>query len=355
VSPSTNVISDSKNARSRLNAAGIVSLIVFGLFTFLIQILPDRIFYEGDDVVIRNMKISDADYLTSGSPSPRMLIAGSSRLIPQDHVAVAKEALLSPDQVLNVSSPGATFFYVDTFLKRHPEVTKDLQLLVIDVMPSQIMFGNHFKESAAFFLRNASAAQRIRVREFDNRVKAIMDLCLPTWSRSQTPHGWAKGIRRIDMDAGEVKEDILSRSRFEMPRWRKMMAMMDRVRKKEGAAQNRTRIMLYPKPDISRNQMDALHNIINRVPDDCRIALVWLPLVAESQSKINIGPNTSASQKALTTFLESIVDSKLHVYRYLHSNELGLGESHYTLDGVHFTPDGSALVSEKLGEIFRTL
>jgi len=339
--------------REKNSRAGALGLFLFALATVGIHFLPDRVFVEGDDFIIRNMKISEAEYFTSEAQRPKLLIAGSSRLRPQESSAVAKEAGLASDEVLNVSSPGATFFFVNSLLRRYPEMTKELKLIVIDVLPMQLMHGNNFDESSTYFLRYASISQKMNAEKLEDKARAFFDSIIPTWSRSQTLNAWGKGGARLTMNVDELQTDILDRNMADIPAWRNMMRLFANLEKKGKGVEWLNRSMYFPKPDVARNQKEALQNIIDIVPDDCRVALLWLPLIPSGQEKIDAHPRMSESQASFLEFLDTMTDPKLTVHYHRNPGELGIEEVDYSGDGIHYFEAGNAKVTRKIAEMYR--
>ncbi|HIA47636.1 MAG TPA: hypothetical protein EYN96_06630, partial [Candidatus Hydrogenedentes bacterium] len=106
----------------KLTSAGGIAIAVFLSFTVLIQIMPDHFFVEGDSIVIRNMKLNESEYLTSDTPTPTLLLMGSSRLMDVDTQLVSSHTSLSNEEILNLSAPSNSFFFIDAFLRQHPKI-----------------------------------------------------------------------------------------------------------------------------------------------------------------------------------------------------------------------------------------
>ncbi|MFP6597428.1 MAG: hypothetical protein VCC01_08225, partial [Candidatus Hydrogenedentota bacterium] len=61
-----------QNSLPRLTKAGGVGIIVFLFVTILIHAMPDAAFVERDSVVMRNIKLTEATYLTGEDLSPKI-------------------------------------------------------------------------------------------------------------------------------------------------------------------------------------------------------------------------------------------------------------------------------------------
>ncbi|MFP6581770.1 MAG: hypothetical protein VCD00_04365, partial [Candidatus Hydrogenedentota bacterium] len=126
--PSSISSSESNRQWPRVMPAGWLALGIFLVVTVVMHLLPGDTFVEADSVVIRNMKVTETEYRAYDITSPKLLILGTSRLGDTDVKALANEAGLNRSEVLNLSSPGATFFYIDSFLRHHPRILEEVEL-----------------------------------------------------------------------------------------------------------------------------------------------------------------------------------------------------------------------------------
>ena len=122
--------------------------------------------------------------------TPRVLITGSSRFIEMDNSVIARVSGIEEVDILNLSTPGVSPFFVESFLRRHPEVVSELDVIVIDLLPYMLMHSMNFREDDTFFHRYASLTQRLHARSGPDQIRAVADYGVPVFSHSQTPDDW---------------------------------------------------------------------------------------------------------------------------------------------------------------------
>jgi hypothetical protein len=319
----------------------------------LVHLTPDTVFVEGDSIVIRNMKLTETAYLSKESLSPKILIMGSSRLVGTEVEILSSQTGLPLEKVHNLSTPGATFFFIESFLRRHPKTVEELELLVIDILPYQVMRTSNFQESDPYFLRYATLDQRFNAESTTDCILATSDFAIPAWSRSQPPSAWMSGFRRSNMDLPALEADISRRPRQDFPNWGKLIALMAEARKTENGAQKLNAGIFFSTANVARNQVDALSKILDLVPENCRVALVWLPLSASTLEIIEDSPQMIESRDTFNAIIDALNHPKLKVYRYETPEQIGINNSDYTNDGIHFKPKGRRKITRTIANMYQ--
>ena len=351
--PSSTSNSDSSVNTREIFAAVCLALMVFLVSTLVVRALPDNMLVEADSVLIRGMKLTDSSYLNSNKLHPKILVLGTSRLLDTDVNVLAAQTGLLPDEVLNLSSPGATFFYMDAFLNRHPEVARDLEFVVIDILAFQIMYNNSFQESASFFQRYATLDQRWVVRDNRERYSALADYFAPAWSRSQTPAQWYDGLRRRSMTPAEIEEDIKKRPLNDFPQWKSMFQDLAKIAGDGQAIRLLIADRLICEKDVAQSQIVSLQNIMDRMPESATLVLLDMPIDDTTSTLIEQTPYLNQSMTYFREFVDGLEHPKLKIVKFETPESLGFEEGDFKNDGMHPSISGSRKVTAMLAQLYK--
>jgi hypothetical protein len=343
-----------KSKAVRPTPAGVVAIFLFITITVGIQWLPISIFTEGESIQMRMSVLQDLDLQKNQPSPPKVMVFGSSRFVKIDAGQLADACGLKEDEILNLSRPGNNFFYQAAHMRKHPELYQNLEMIFVDILPYQIMISPNFTEEDAYFLRHSSPELRWKVKDPYNRMKAVYDLVIPAWSKSQNPFHWKSGIERQRMTEDEIITAITSvkESEFEN-RGDLGLEIFNAVEENtlpEFAAQ-----MLFFDTEISDVQVASLHEIRELLPKDCKIALISLPASARVNDYIDSTPNMQQGKDTLQNVMNDADEESFHQFWYPKPENLGLNRSHFLLDEIHFSPKGNDLVIRLLASIYKNL
>jgi len=328
------------------------AVLIFVAATACVRLMPERIFPEGDSVHLRYTMLRELEILEKKDSPPKLALFGSSRSVEVQTDALATASGLTEKEVVNLSRPGNDFFFIKAVIERNPEWFSELDMILIDILPYQIMVGENFTESGAYFLRNASLDQKLHARTSRYRLKAILDLIVPAWSKSQHPFLWKMGIERLGMSDGETRESIESRPLRDIANRKSLQDEISKSRR-EGRIMHHMAYIIFTRSIISYSQISSLHEIRALLPDSCEIALVSLPMDANIHAFIDENPVLRESNEALEKAMSELPSSDFGQYWYPHPEDLDLSQDDYVHDGLHFEPKGTSLVTEEFGTIYK--
>lgn len=338
-----------------MTKAGIFAVVFFFVCTSLIHLVPDRMIVEGDSIHVRNVTLKELEYRMGEQSTPKILILGTSRLIPAKTDDIAEYAGISNNDILNLSIPGNSFFYMDAFLRRNPQILTKLDVLVIDVLPYQLMHSANYDESKREVLVYTSLAQRCRIASPYAKLQALTDFLVPAWSRSQTPKQWRTGYHRLAMSPQEISVDIQQRPVSEFPQWQIMAATIKKLKARKVGMRRFNTIIFFGQLDPAQNQIVALQHLIESVPQNCTVLVLRLPVSDTTNQIIRGSQPFQESSAILQRVLRDINDPQLDLRWFDTAEEFGLTEEDYSNDGIHFSEQGMKIVARNIGDIYREL
>jgi hypothetical protein len=316
--------------------------------------IPDSYFTEGDSIRLRLSTVHDLEFKKRNPTPPKVMVFGSSRFMPINSDELAKACGLDKNEVLNISRAGNDYFYNALFIRKNPELFKDLDMILLDILPYQIMISSNFPEHGAYFLRHCPPELRLKVKNWSKRVEAVNDLVVPAWSRSQNPFFWQTGYERQSKSEEEIIAQIKSIPGTDFADRKRLM---DRVLKAI-EDENQPEViagLFYYKTEISKIQLASLHEVRKLLPEDCEIVLVSLPVTQRVHDHIDSSPGLTGGQEALATAMNSYKEPAFRQYWFPNKEDLGMNRSHFSDDEIHFSPEGTARIVQELGTIYKNV
>lgn len=308
-----------------------------------LELLPESHLLAADSMRVRDFWRLEQGIRERGAAHPRVLLAGSSRVLSMKERHHALALGLPPSAVVHASKLGNGFWDTLTLLRRNPHLVDELELLVMDVYPAQERISERFSENDLLFLRHARVLERWRVSDPADRAVAFADLALPIWSERLRLTEWLLVLR-----------SLTSREPPPIPVAPELLRLQELLG--EVTPEERVRLQaefLFPDTPRSEVELLALRELANLLPERARLLLVWLPfrndfrrIVSEDEGMRRVGDEFRAS-------LEGFDHPKVETVWIDDQQEIGLADRDYIADGAHFTPPGNAKVLRALVRIER--
>jgi hypothetical protein len=266
--------------------------------------------------------------------SPKVIVAGSSRLgVVAGEVLAPHLPGVAADEVANYSLAGNTFWRTLAFFRRQPQVLENAEHVVIDLLPQQLYISPIFNEDDELFLRLATFEERFRVTGLVKRGKAYADAVFPVWSERHSVSGWLFGLRQIPRGVTERYEASVA-ALGETADWRARLLEDD-----IGAAEAVRMDGYAPPPMVSRVQVMAIHELLDVLPERCRLHLVWMPVREDYTSWLRDDVDGRTSLTVFRELIEELDDARVNVVWHGDASAEGLTGDDY-MDIVHFTESG---------------
>ncbi|MBN2311029.1 MAG: hypothetical protein JXR94_18785 [Candidatus Hydrogenedentes bacterium] len=271
-------------------------------------------------------------YRVEGPPHPEVLIMGTSRLMECCFDPLAEALALRPEEVMSLSRPTNSFWPIRLLLQRNPGMLDGARVVVIDLLPYQIRERPDFPESDTLFLGYASLRERLDCSELRARVLTAADWLLPLWSERRTVEYWRKGIGTSLLSEGDfaVTMQELARSGS--------AEQMARMRTFGPGSFLRVFYFLYlPLTPISANEVRALDEIIDMMPEDTQLLLIMPPLIEDLHEAL-----TGLRLEQYTDFQDYMRSMQRPGVTVLFCDEpsaYGFEREDF-VEGVHFTDSG---------------
>ena len=300
----------------------------------------------------RLQSLAKADLISeqTRTEAPQILIMGTSRLMPLRLPRMEERLGLPPGSSLNLSSPGADFFYLETVLRRNPALLTNASALVIDLLPLQAADSHNFDERGEFFLRYATLGQRLASDSLPSKAVGVADLIIPARSHAQSPHQWRTVIQELNLPTEERLDRISTIPMKELSDWAETTRHVMEARN-EGNGFTTIIDLFFPERGLIANQVNALDRIIESLPDSCQLILVWLPFREDARDHVAQSPAKTRTQNEFRGMLEGISDPQVSLHWFERPEDMGLRPEFYAADGAHFTLFGMPRVSKRLAEL----
>lgn len=287
------------------------------------------------------VKTPEMNYRTYNR-SPKVLVLGTSRTQRLPTSILAAELGVDPDHVLNRSWPANTFFDMLALLRRNPTMTRDLELLIVELVPVQYHSGDHFPENDAIFFRYSTVREKLLIQAPASRARALFDMVLPVWSSRLTVEKWMDALRL----ARQPHEAKLAYYVEQNPAREKVA----KYRETWGA--DFTEHVLntgFPSSNPSPILAHALTQIIELVPDECVVVLVRLPYRPDVEQRVMRPGQYRKANDQFKDFVSAQQSGNVHVVWHDDAESLELSDDDFTRDGTHFTKSGLSKAASIMG------
>jgi len=112
---------------------------------------------------------------------------------------LAEAAGLEPDEVLNLGLSSGRPWEAMLFLRRNPQLSRDVQLVVYNVGRHQIERVNAIKHVGRFY-RYSTLGEKLAADGWDNRAKLLLDAAWPFVSERRRLATWLVGLTGSSLD-----------------------------------------------------------------------------------------------------------------------------------------------------------
>lgn len=274
---------------------------------------------------------------------PKVLSLGTSRLMYMPPRLLAQSMGLETSETRLMGWPANTFFDSLALIRRNPSLVRNLDLLIMDLVPMQYHIGEHFPEDDALLFRRSTVGEKLAIRDPLERARAMLDLALPARSWRLSVAKWRDAIRLH----GKSPQEQLAYYREQNPVVEIVVGFLDQGRDDPIAHVMNTQ---FPTARASAIQARALREIVDLLPDTCPIMLVRPPYRPDIEALIQDTEQYRRSNAEFRAFVDSIDHPRVHVLWMDDMAALGLEPSDYTDDGSHFNPGGMEKVARIIGE-----
>lgn len=308
-----------------------------------LELLPESHLLAADSVRIRDFWRVERGIRDREDARPRVLLAGSSRVLSMKEKHHALALGLPRSAVVHASKLGNGWWDTLTLLRRNPQLLEELELLVMDVYPAQERISERFTENDLLFLRQARVPERWRVRDPADRAVAFVDLALPIWSERLRVTEWLLVLR-----------SLAAREPLEIPPVPEMLRLRDLLG--EVTPEERVRLQVeFLFPDTPRSEVEifALRELADLLPDRAHLLLVWLPFRKDFRRIVSEDDGMRRTGESFRATLEGFDHPQVETVWIEDQEEIGLVDREYLPDGAHFTPPGNAKVLRALARIER--
>jgi hypothetical protein len=274
---------------------------------------------------------NDARYLEDGRPQPRALVLGTSRLTALDSEYVSEPLRLARGEVLNYSVPSLTFWHIRKFLERNPDVTENVDVLIVDLLPFQLSQGDIFSHEAPYFVEQSTMADMWSTGSPRSVFIKAADTVWPAWSERRRVPEW------IATAHAALGDDEHRRSAF--LHYQKPFRAIQKRRQAVGLSA----IQAYTSDELSPVQLRALHAIPELLPEDATLVLMWIPVSGPYRRELN---GMGAAGHNYRNFKKSIMEfrsPKVHQVWVESPEAIGIRSGEF-LDEVHFGEAGMARI-----------
>jgi len=322
--------------------AGAVAIALWCLARLALGIASEPMGVVYDDLCLAMRNGLETQHVLQGRPSPRILFIGASRMIHVSPTGVAQAAGIPSSELGFYGTLGQDFLRTAAFLKRHPELIRNVELLAMDVLPMQLDETYLDPLNNPEFLRYASLRDRWTIASPFQRTAALVQIAVPVTAYRTNLYGWRHGMREW------LTPDEIIATRTTQPRH----GSIARDFAISGERNQETRLQLSWNPIISRVQLDALDEIRAMLPETCRVVIFTLPQPTTWHDVMKENP---AIDSYCVRFAEEMAAQGRDgwTFRAIDDGEsVGLPDDTF-IDYTHFTPEGGKRVTEIVGEVIR--
>lgn len=326
----------------------VLAAAVLGLARILLALRPETALHVSQNESYTNYRAREMRARYGGEPSPAVLILGTSRLELESFGGLADRLGIEREQVANYSQAGNSFWLNHLLLRRNPGLLENTRVVIIDVLPYQLFQNlNVFPESDECFLRYATWEERLRAVRPSSRWIGLADPVLGLWSEPREPLYWVKGA----IESFDSREELSRRLRDEVSRseWRKRLRVHELPR---DWLQDGLQRLYFPDGPLIENQLRALRDLPDLLPDRCALVYLMLPLSDEFRSEFVRDQRSRNQLMELETLVRENAGLRAVIEWRLDQTESGLVDEDY-LDGVHFTASGFNKVTAILEVVVR--
>lgn len=286
-------------------------------------------------------------YRVHGPEAPTVLLMGTSRLIDVSAACVARELSIPREEVVNFSHLGNSFWRNLALLRRNPGLAESARAVYVDVSPFQV--NNEDICSDEQFLRYATPAERLAVRNGRQRTIAMVDLAVPLWSERRTPPQWLHAASFMAMPL-KLRGDVLIKDVDDVKR---LLWLQVGVNSPEAMAEN-----IASTGQITELHQTALEAFVDLFPAECSILFVHIPTYG-SMGELMFGtPERREAWKALRAQLEKLAaedrPQSISVIWPETTADLGLTEADFLGDDTHFNDAGNEALCKIIAGHIRT-
>jgi hypothetical protein len=257
---------------------------------------------------------------------------------------VAEELGLPAGGVFRISLLPGRFWVYNAFLRRNPDLLRECESVVIDVLPMSLHEPPKEQRSlTTTFLRYATISERLRAANPFLRAQALADAALPAWSLRTDPRGGRVFLTQLDDERLERFKE------YTAPGGAAAEVRAGRNAVKRGADEIISVQAPNTRPDPI--QEAALRDLIALFSERCQIVFVVLPLRSDFTRAIHEDARVARSFAGLRAALERVSAQNVRIVWHDALAGVALSDDDF-IDPDHMTP---AAVVNKLPRILADL
>ncbi|MFP6582723.1 MAG: hypothetical protein VCD00_09225 [Candidatus Hydrogenedentota bacterium] len=263
---------------------------------------------------------------------PRLLFLGSSRQFQLPARRISSALGLARGEGKSYAAPASTYFSMYQLVKRNPEIASNCEVLVIDILPSQMNMPLEDSELTPIFIQQATFAEKFRLSRWSDRLLVVADNMFPFYSTRYSPLQWQIGLSSDGAAIEQYNTNLLNaavaRSLAEMEEYTEAQRI-NTVLSRE-----------FPPFHHLDVQRQSFLDLLGLFPETATILLVRPPYRDDADQLIRDDPLRAESMHEFRKFIESIDHKNVEVIWIEKASDLGMTYDDYNDDGAHFSNSG---------------
>jgi len=281
-------------------------------------------------------------HIRAAKSAPKILLMGNS-LIRSGLLEeqIAQDAGLEPGEVLNLGLISGRPWEATLFLRRNPDLAKNVQLVVYNIGRHQIDRVNAIKHIDRFY-RYGTLDEKLAADGWDNRAKLLLDHFWPCISERRTLATWLVGLM------GNGEDDFAFDSERPRPAWEgNFRSAWQRAKAK--ADRRPPPSAFVEDTSLSLQHEQILRDFVNYWRDrGIRLVLVSTPVRRTWLDAMLESPQARQRWLSFDEQIKAMTGGNVAYYPWYTANQCGLDDPDDFLDTSHLTPEGARKLTAAL-------
>jgi len=330
--------------------AAALGVLLFALMRVFFLVFPNAFIAYPETQVEYNLYKQDLR-CKAQPPVAQVIIQGTSRLELIQKLPLFEKRWHTKDRMANLSQPLNTFWHMNLLHRRNPGLLNSTEFWIIDVLPVQTRVSLGFNEHDTLFLRESTVAEKLRIRDTADRVRALADVVLPLWSQHHNPANWVRALWTLGASAQERLDTLMAIDGKRLPDItgaRSAFPQEDMELVKEIFA----RFLYTPDRPDSEVQFAAYRELLARRPPSTQLWFIHPPYRTDFARFLDDAA-TQTSIRDMRQFIEGAAADSIHVEWLDTPDELGFASEDFAPDGVHASFSGIGKLEKYFAQRYR--
>lgn len=287
-------------------------------------------------------------HIRTAKATPKILLMGNSLvrygLLEEQ---LAKAAGLKPDEVLNLGLASGRPWEAMLFLRRNPDLTRNVQLVVYNVGRYQIEHANAIKHIDRFY-RYGTLSEKLAADGWDNRAKLLLDQIWPCISERRRFATWLAGL------TGNGENDFTFDSEPLRPAWEDDFRSAWERRKAKADIRPSQADLAQDAP-LSPQHEQILRDFVAYWRDrEVPILLINTPSRKTWLNAMLSSPQARHRWLSFEDQIKAMTDGDVAYCPWYTANQCGVDDPDDFLDTSHLTPQGAHKLTMALIETLKS-